>query len=76
MGGSRHRATTAHHHQRLVEAHWAVLSKSGVSAAKMIEFLQPFADAEGLSVYELPVTQINGTATTFGLAGKSARGNR
>jgi type II secretory pathway component PulM len=58
--------------QRLIEFHWSALSESGVPASKVIEFLQPLADREGLSVYELPVTRTNGTATVFGLVGKSA----
>lgn len=66
-GRSQRSAAPARVHQRLIECHWAALASSGVPASKVIEFLQPFADAEGLSVYELPVTQINGTSTAFGV---------
>jgi len=66
---SRNRFAPVDGHHRLIQSHWAALSKAGIPASKLIEFLQPLADAEGLSVYELPVTQINGTATVFGHVG-------
>lgn len=30
--------------------HWAAISRSGITASQFIEFLQPFADLDGISV--------------------------